>query len=114
MSELKAAILEHARLEYQKDRHKQIIQEKARERAARDKKIAEQEAKGMNRFNPMPEEGKTEVEKEEKPKPAAAASSEAGGWVRGGPAKVAAKEEKKVEPKNNDDGGMIRRSNKPR
>jgi hypothetical protein len=41
MDELKEKILEHARTEYQKDKNKEIIAQKAKERAERDRAIAE-------------------------------------------------------------------------
>lgn len=40
MQELKEKILEHAKVEYNKDRNKELIAQKARERAERDRAIA--------------------------------------------------------------------------
>lgn len=97
MNDLKQTILEHARSEYQKDKNKELIAQKARERAERDKAIAqkggataseiEAEATGKNLDSNDFKRGDFQKNQNSPTKPA---------------------------PRNMDDGFAIKRSDKPR
>ena len=98
MNALKELILEHARSEYQKDKNKEIIAQKARERAERDKAIAQKGGATAS-----------EIEAE-----ATGKNLDSNEFKRGNFDKASPSKPDRPARNNADDGFAIKRSDKPR